>query len=111
MLTNHDSIRALFPGTADKTFLDAACVSIAPTAATEAITRFLNDATLCPEISATAQHIAMDAAREAARAEAALEKAGIRLIALRATPSALVLRVPPERIEEATRVLHAAFLE
>ncbi len=71
MLTNHDSVRALFPGTADKTFLDAACVSIAPTSATEAVTKFLNDAMLCPEPSATAQHIAMDVAREAARAEAA----------------------------------------
>ena len=50
-------------------------------------------------------------AREAASAEAALEKAGIRLTALRATPTALILRVPPEKLEEATRVLHAAFLE
>jgi aspartate kinase len=50
-------------------------------------------------------------AREAARAEAALEKAGIRLTALRATPTALILRVPPERLEEAARVLHATFLE
>src|SRR5690349_20030818 len=71
MLTHHDSIRALFPGTKDKTFLDAACVSIAPTAAAEAITRSLNDAMTCPAASATAQHIAMDAARETARVEAA----------------------------------------
>ncbi|MDQ3013701.1 MAG: aminotransferase class V-fold PLP-dependent enzyme [Acidobacteriota bacterium] len=71
MLPNHDSIRALFPGASDKTFLDAACVSIAPTVAVEAITKFLNDAMLCPEPSATAQHIAMDAARETVRTEAA----------------------------------------
>jgi len=50
-------------------------------------------------------------AREAARAEAALEKAGIRLTGLRATPVALILRVPSDRLDEATRVLHAAFLE
>lgn len=71
MLSNHDSIRALFPGANDKTFLDAACVSIAPTVAIEAITTFLNDAMLCPAASATAQHIAMDVARETARIEAA----------------------------------------
>lgn len=71
MLTNHESIRAQFPGTRDKTFLDAACVSIAPVIATEAIAKFLKDAMLCPEASATAQHIAMDAARETARLEAA----------------------------------------
>jgi selenocysteine lyase/cysteine desulfurase len=71
MLRNHDSLRALFPGTKDKTFLDAACVSIAPAVATEAVTKFLNDAMLCPEPSATAQHIAMDVARETARTEAA----------------------------------------
>lgn len=71
MLTDHNSVRALFPGTNDKAFLDAACVSIAPTVAVEAITAFLNDALLCPEVSATAQHIAMDVAREAARLEAA----------------------------------------
>ncbi|MEO6726339.1 MAG: aminotransferase class V-fold PLP-dependent enzyme [Blastocatellia bacterium] len=71
MLPNHDSIRALFPGASDKTFLDAACVSIAPTVAVEAIAKFLNDAMLCPQPSATAQHIAMDVARETARTEAA----------------------------------------
>ncbi len=71
MLINHDSIRAQFPGTQDKAFLDAACVSIAPKIATEAIAKFLNDAMLCPEPSATAQHIAMDEARETARVESA----------------------------------------
>lgn len=71
MLSNHESIRAQFPGTKDKIFLDAACVSIAPKVATDAITGFLNDAMLCPETSATAQHIAMDVARETARIEAA----------------------------------------
>ena len=50
-------------------------------------------------------------AREAAAAEAALEKAGIRILALRAHPGALVFRVPPERAEDTARTLHAAFLE
>jgi aspartate kinase len=50
-------------------------------------------------------------AAEAARAEAALERAGVPLIALRATPQALIVRVPGERADAAERALHAAFLE
>ena len=50
-------------------------------------------------------------AREAARAEAALERAGVLLVALRVTPTALVFRVPGERAETAARALHTAFLE
>jgi aspartate kinase len=50
-------------------------------------------------------------AREAARAELALERAGVPLLALRTTPTALVLRVANARVGEATRALHAAFLE
>ncbi len=50
-------------------------------------------------------------AREAARAEGALEKAGIRMVALRAAPHALTFRVAPERADDAVRVLHATFLE
>jgi aspartokinase len=49
--------------------------------------------------------------REAARAEAALERAGVSLVALRVTPTALVFRLPGERAEAAARALHAAFLE
>jgi aspartate kinase len=48
---------------------------------------------------------------EAARAEAALEKAGIALLALRASPAALVFRVAPEQCEAAVRAMHATFLE
>ncbi len=50
-------------------------------------------------------------AAQAARAEEALEKAGISMLALRATPSALVFRVAPERCGAAVRALHAAFME
>jgi aspartate kinase len=50
-------------------------------------------------------------AAEAARAEGALEKAGLAMHGLRATPSALVLRVEPASLEAAVRTLHAAFLE
>jgi aspartate kinase len=48
---------------------------------------------------------------QAAKAERALEKAGVALVALRVTPSALVFRVENARLEDAVRGLHAAFLE
>jgi aspartokinase len=50
-------------------------------------------------------------AREAARAEAALESAGVPMIALRVSPTALVFRVPNERVQDAARALHAALVE
>src|SRR5580765_610453 len=50
-------------------------------------------------------------AAEAARAERALEKAGVPLVALRVTPSALVFRVANPQASDAVRALHAAFLE
>jgi aspartate kinase len=50
-------------------------------------------------------------AREAARAERALEKRQVPLVALRVTPGALVFRVPGERCEDTVRALHAEFLE
>jgi aspartate kinase len=50
-------------------------------------------------------------ARQAAQAEAALEKEGVRVAALRATPTALIFRVPAARVEDAVRSLHAALLE
>ena len=59
--------RQHFPGVQDKVFLDAACVSIAPRPAVEAIERFLDLAMTCPHESATAQHIFMDNLRAAAR--------------------------------------------
>jgi cysteine desulfurase/selenocysteine lyase len=64
-------IREQFPALRDKTFLDAACVSLAPRAATEAISRFLDMALQCPAASSTLHHIAMDEMRNAARGEAA----------------------------------------
>ncbi len=48
---------------------------------------------------------------EATRAVRALEKAGVAMLALRTAPSAMILRVPGDRCEDATRALHAAFLE
>ena len=50
-------------------------------------------------------------AAEAARAERALEKSGVPMVALRVTPAALVFRVANAKVSEAVRALHAAFLE
>jgi len=50
-------------------------------------------------------------AREAATGEAALEKAGAPLIALRVTSTALIFRVATQHAATAARALHAAFLE
>jgi len=50
-------------------------------------------------------------ALDAARAEEALEKLRIPLVALRTTPTALILRVPTERAADAVTALHAAFVE
>ena len=50
-------------------------------------------------------------AAEVALVEQALERAGIPLLALRTTPTALIIRVAAEHAEPAARALHAAFLE
>ena len=50
-------------------------------------------------------------ANEAARGEAALERAGVPLIALRVTPTALIWRVATGDAEAATRALHQEFIE
>ena len=59
--------RQHFPGLHDKVFLDAACVSLAPRPAVEAIEKFLDIAMICPRESSTAHHICMDEMRAAAR--------------------------------------------
>jgi selenocysteine lyase/cysteine desulfurase len=61
------SARQHFPGLLGKVFLDAACISLAPRPAVEAVEKFLDLAMVCPHESATAQHIAMDEMRAAAR--------------------------------------------
>src|SRR5437016_10903559 len=65
------SARQHFPGLLDKVFLDAACVSLAPRPAVEAIERFLDLAMICPLDSSTHHHIFMDEMRAAARPAAA----------------------------------------
>ena len=61
------SARQHFPGLLDKIFLDAACVSLAPRPAVEAISKFLDLAMVCPLDSSTHHHIFMDQMRSAAR--------------------------------------------
>ncbi|MFY9528326.1 MAG: aminotransferase class V-fold PLP-dependent enzyme [Candidatus Acidiferrales bacterium] len=63
--------REQFPALQEKTFLDAACVSLAPRVAVDAIQKFLEMAQRCPERSATLHHIAMDDMRQQARSEIA----------------------------------------
>jgi len=66
-----DQSRQYFPGLLDKVFLDAACVSLAPRPAVEAVQMFLDLAMVCPLDSSTAHHILMDEMRAAARPAAA----------------------------------------
>ena len=49
-------------------------------------------------------------APEATKAEQALEKAGVPLVAVRMTPTALIVRVDTPHAERAVRALHGAFL-
>lgn len=85
MATRLDAVRReQFPALADKTFLDAACASLAPQAAADAITALLRDVQSYPERSATAFHIRLDAARDATRPAAA------RLVGARPEDIALV---------------------
>jgi len=76
--------REQFPALASKTFLDAACASLAPQAAADAIAALLRDVQTYPERSATAFHIRLDAARDATRPAAA------RLIGAHAEDIALI---------------------
>lgn len=68
---NLSEVRDQFPALKKKVFLDAACVSLAPLTAIDAVKRFLDSAAICAERSATKHHIAMDDAMGRARPEAA----------------------------------------
>ncbi|NDQ56477.1 MAG: aminotransferase class V-fold PLP-dependent enzyme [Acidipila sp.] len=84
MPMDFDSARAQFPALQEKVFLDAACVSLAPRSATEAIAEFLRITLECPARSSTLHHISMDEMRSRARPAAA------RLIGAREDEIALV---------------------
>lgn len=104
---NLTDARACFPGLRDKVFLDAACVSLAPQPATEAISQFLERALLCPVDSSTHHHIFMDEMRAAARpAVARLINADEDEIALvESTTQGLTLAANAIPLERGDRVL------
>ncbi len=60
-----------FPGLQGKTFLDAACVGLAPVEAKLAIEQFLEQAVMCDARDASTHHIALDQARALAVREGA----------------------------------------
>src|SRR6266851_8205913 len=99
--------RAHFPGLLDKVFLDAACVSLAPRPAVEAVQKFLDLAMVCPLDSSTDHHIFMDEMRSAARPAAArLINAHEDEVALvESTPHGLALAVNSIPLEPGDRVL------
>jgi cysteine desulfurase / selenocysteine lyase len=101
------SARHHFPGLLDKTFLDAACVSLAPRPAVEAIEKFLDLTMICPLESSTHHHIFMDEMRAAARpACAALIGARDDEIALvESTTHGLTLAANAIPLEPGDRVL------
>jgi selenocysteine lyase/cysteine desulfurase len=63
--------RRFFPGTRDRVFLDAACISLMPIQAEEALRQLSQDLLLCPARDASAHHIALDRGAERPRREAA----------------------------------------
>jgi selenocysteine lyase/cysteine desulfurase len=63
-----DDARKEFPALERQTFLDSACVSLAPQRSVEKVRAFLDMAASCPSGNASQQHLDMDAMRSAARA-------------------------------------------
>ena len=96
-----------FPGALDKVFLDAACCSLAPRPAIEAIHKFLDLAMNCPLPSSTHHHIFMDEMRAAARpAIAQLIHSGEDEIALvESTSHGLALAAAAIPLEPGDRIL------
>src|SRR5438132_6473298 len=76
--------RAFFPGTSGRVFLDAACVSLMPVQAEQALRRLGQELLSCPARDASAHHIALDRTAEPVRHAAA------RLIGARPEDIALV---------------------
>jgi selenocysteine lyase/cysteine desulfurase len=65
------SARSCFPGTANQVFLDAACVSLMPVQAQEALARLGEEMVRCPAPDASAHHIALDRTADEPRRQAA----------------------------------------
>jgi selenocysteine lyase/cysteine desulfurase len=102
-----EQARKEFAALQDKVFLDAACVSVAPRRATEAIARFLEMAALCPSRSATLHHIAMDEMRAQARPEIArlLNAAEDEIALVESTTHGLAIAAERIPLERGDRVL------
>jgi selenocysteine lyase/cysteine desulfurase len=81
---NIAAARSFFPGTRNQVFLDAACVSLMPTQAEEALRQLGERLLTCPARDASAHHIALDQTADQPRREAA------RLIGARPEDIALV---------------------
>lgn len=64
--------RASFPGLRDATFLDSACVGLAPEQAVRAVEEVARRGAACDERDASEHHVALDAIRDGAREQAAL---------------------------------------
>src|ERR1035438_5833994 len=71
MVASLSNIREQFPALQDKTFFDSAGVGIAPRVAVDSIRAFLDETMFAPVRSMVDHHMAIDAAREKARPEAA----------------------------------------
>ncbi|PYX95243.1 MAG: aminotransferase, partial [Acidobacteria bacterium] len=97
--------RQHFPGLLDKTFLDAACVSLAPRPAVEAIEKFLGLAMVCPLDSSTHHHIFMDEMRAAARPAAARLIHEDEIALVESTTHGLSLATQAIALESGDRVL------
>jgi len=66
------SARASFPGLTDATFLDSACVGIAPAQAARAVEEVARRGAACGERDASEHHLALDRIRDDARREATM---------------------------------------
>jgi cysteine desulfurase / selenocysteine lyase len=102
-----DQVRQQFPALATQTFLDSACVSLAPERTTRKLGEFLEMVATCPSGSSTQHHIDMDRMRSAARPQIAkLINAGDDDIALvESTTHGLNLVADAIPLERGDRVL------
>ncbi len=100
-------VRNEFPALQQQTFLDSACVSLAPQRAVEKLRSFLEMAASCPSGSSTQHHLDMDEMRRQARPQVAkLIKAGEDDIALvESTTHGLSLVANAVALERGDRVV------
>lgn len=102
-----NDVRRQFPALEEKTFLDAACVSLTPRVAAEAIQSFLDSALYCPERSSTEHHIVMDELRTELRPLVArvLEASEDEIAIVESTTHGLSLAANILPLERGDRVL------